>query len=87
MSTTTPTELRLQQIVARQLKVDPSRVDLDRALLEDLGLDSLDVMNVIFEIEDAFSPVTISDEVARDLHTLRELAAFIDRQRAGEARS
>ena len=76
----TPTEQRLQALVAERLKIGPRRVPLDQSLLEDLGLDSFDVMGIILEIEEAFAPVTISDKSAEDLKTLREVAAFIDAQ-------
>ena len=74
----TPTEQKLQAIVAPKLRVLPEQVSLDKSLLEDLNLDSFDQMTVILEIEEAFAPVTISDKSAEELLTLRELAAYID---------
>jgi len=76
----TPTERKLQALVAERLKIGSRRVPLDQSLLEDLGLDSFDVMGIILEIEEAFAPVTISDKSAEELKTLREVAAFIDAQ-------
>lgn len=76
----TPTERRLQSLVAEKLKVDPERVPLDQSLLDDLGLDSFDLMSVILEIERTFAPATVSDAAAEQLKTLREVAAHIDRQ-------
>ncbi|MBI5830284.1 MAG: acyl carrier protein [Chloroflexi bacterium] len=80
----THTELALQILVAQKLKIAPARVPLDQSLLDDLGLDSFDVMNVILELEQAFPPVSLSDEAAQELKTLRELAAYIDRARSGD---
>lgn len=76
----TPTERKLQAIVAPKLRVSPEQVPLDKSLLEDLNLDSFDQMTVILEIEEVFAPVTISDKSAEELLTLRELAAYIDRE-------
>ena len=76
----TPTELKLQTLVAAKLKIDPDHVPLDLALSDDLGLDSFDVMAIILEIEQAFPPVSLSDEAAQNLKTLRELAGYIDKQ-------
>ena len=76
----TPTELKLQRLVAAKLKVEPERVPLDQSLTDDLGLDSFDVMGVILEIEEAFAPATLSDEAAQELKTLGEVAASIDKQ-------
>ncbi len=81
--TPTPTELRLQQVVSQKLKIDPSEVPLDRGLMEDLGLDSLDVVEVILEIEQHFQPVAIwGQSSAEELTTLREVASYIDNELA-----
>lgn len=82
-SAPTPTERKLQALVAEKLKVDPERVPLDRSLMDDLGLDSFDVMGVVLEIESLFAPASLSDADAAQLKTLREVAAHIDRQLQG----
>ena len=75
---TTSTELKLQAIVAPRLKLLPEQVPLDQSLVEDLSLDSFDVMEVILEIEETFAPVSIADKSAGELMTLREVAHYID---------
>ena len=80
MSATTPTEQKLQSIVAAKLQVAPEQVPLDASLMDDLSLDSFDLMAVILEIEEDFAPVTVSDKSAEELRTLREVAAYIDRE-------
>ncbi len=77
---TTPTERELQAIIATKLQVEPGQVPLDQSLLEDLGLDSFDVVTVMLEIEQRFPPVTLSDKSAEKLRTLREVAAYIDHE-------
>jgi acyl carrier protein len=79
------TEQQLQTIVAQKLKINAAAVPLDRTLLEDLGLDSFDILEVVMEIERTFSPITIlGTPAAEELTTLREVAAFID-QASGRA--
>ena len=80
MNTTTPTEQKLQSIVAAKLQVAPEHVSLDASLMDDLSLDSFDLMAVILEIEQDFAPVTVSDRSAEELRTLREVAAYIDHE-------
>ncbi len=80
MAPLTPTERRLQQIVAARLQLDPAQVPLDQAWRDDLGLDSFDLMSIVLEIEEAFAPASLSDQAARDLRTLREVAAYLDSQ-------
>lgn len=74
----TPTELKLQAIVAAKLQIDPALVSLDQTLTADLGLDSFDLMEVILEIEQAFPPLSLAADSAQNLKTLREVAAYID---------
>lgn len=74
----TATERALQAIVAAKLQVKPDQVSLDQSLVEDLGLDSFDVVTVIVEIEQRFPPVTLSEKSADHLRTLRDVAAYID---------
>ncbi len=76
----TPTEQKLQSIVAAKLQVTPDQVPLDASLMDDLSLDSFDLMAVILEIEEDFAPITISDKSAEELRTLREVADYIDHQ-------
>ncbi|PYV11114.1 MAG: hypothetical protein DMG23_05265 [Acidobacteria bacterium] len=79
-SATTLTEQKLQAIVGRKLKIGPEGVPLNQSLLEGLGLDSIDAMAVILEIEQEFAPVTFSERAAEELKTLRDVASYIDRQ-------
>lgn len=74
------TERKLQAIVAAKLGLTPEQVPLDQSLLDDMGLDSYDVMTVILEIERLFAPLTLSDQSAAELKTLRDVAAYIDSQ-------
>ena len=83
---TTPTEQKLQAIVAPRLKLLPELVPLDQSLVEDLSLDSFDIMEVILEIEETFAPVSIADRSAEELMTLRDVAQYIDSE-LGRARA
>jgi acyl carrier protein len=80
--TATATERTLQQLVAAHLRINPDLVDLDQDLLYESGLDSVDVTTVLLDIEDAFAPLSLSDGQAAHIRSLRQLAAYIDEQRA-----
>jgi len=75
----TATESKLQEIVAAKLKVKPDQVPLDKSFVEDIGLDSFDLMSIIIEIEETFPPVSLAADEAQTLKTLQEVAAYIDR--------
>lgn len=69
-------------IVAARLLVPPEQVPLDAPIMDGLGLDSFDAMGVVLDIEAAYEDVTLGDPAARELATLREVAAYIDGARA-----
>lgn len=77
---------RLFTIVAAQLQTDRASLHRDQ-LLTTLGADSLDLVGVVVEAEDAFE-VSISDEQWAGLRTLGDLADVIERHRhSGETRA
>jgi len=76
----TDTEGQVRAIVARKLNMDPDQIPLGESLLEGLGLDSFSIMTLVLEIEEAFPSINLSDEAILELPTLRDLAAFIDRE-------
>ena len=60
------------QIVADQLGMDAARVRESDALIEDLGCDSLDVVEIAMELEEHFD-VSIPDEFAETARTVRDV--------------
>jgi acyl carrier protein len=59
------------EIIAQQKRIDPERVTVDSSF-EELGLDSLDAVNILFELEGAFD-ISIPDEKARQIKNVREM--------------
>jgi acyl carrier protein len=66
----------LKRILVNDYKIDPGKLTPE-ARLEDLGLDSLAVMEMVFAIEDEFRIKAAPDGAA--LATVGEVAAYIDR--------
>lgn len=66
----------LQGILIKEFKLSPERLSAE-ATLTDLGIDSLDLVDLIFKIEDQFG-LKIKDDVPRTLLTLGDVAAYID---------
>lgn len=67
---------KVKQMISKEFSVDPVKLSRDTRLEEDLNIDSLDAVELVMGLEDAFG-VTISDEVAQSFKTLGEIADFV----------
>ena len=69
---------KIQQIISGVLKVAPDEVTSDARFVEDFGADSLDLFQLIIELENAFS-VEIPTEAAQQIITVGDAADWIAR--------
>ncbi len=67
---------RIRALVAEQLGVDPAAMRSDANILEDLGADSLDVVEMVMAIEEAFD-IEIGDEDAEAMRTLGDVESYV----------
>lgn len=65
------------EIVARRKSLDPEKISLDSSFAE-LGIDSLDGLEIIFSLEDRFK-INIPDDVAQSMRTVREVIDGLNR--------
>jgi acyl carrier protein len=75
-------EEKVKAIIARMLVVDISEV-VPGASLDDLGADSLDIVEIILELEEAFDIYEISDEEVGKINTVRDFIECITKRRQG----
>lgn len=68
---------KLIEIIAEQLGVDESKIDDDSNLVNDLGADSLDTLELVMTLEEEFK-VEISDSEAEKLETVADIEKFIN---------
>ncbi|KFZ40575.1 MULTISPECIES: acyl carrier protein [Thermoactinomyces] len=69
---------RVKKIIVENLSVEPSEVTLEANIKEDLGADSLDVVDLIMELEDEFD-MEISDEEAEKIATVGDVVEYIEK--------
>ena len=67
---------RIRDLVAEQLGVDPSELSPDKNILEDLGADSLDVVEMVMAIEEKFD-IEIPDEDAEAIRTVGDVEVYV----------
>ena len=62
----------VKNILQKTVKVDPDKVSPETNLKEDLNLDSLDMIEVVYEVEDHFD-VQIPEESIKDIQTFQQV--------------
>ncbi len=67
---------KVRDILVNQLDVEPDKVTMEASFQDDLEADSLDLVELIMELEDQFD-VKISDEEAEKITTVGEAVDFI----------
>lgn len=72
---------RIKKIIVDQLSVEPSTVVDDANFADDLGADSLEVVQVVMEIEEEFG-VEIPDSAASSILTVGDAIRFIEKNMA-----
>ena len=70
-------EEKVKQIIVEQLGVDESQVDGAASFVEDLGADSLDIVELVMAFEEAFE-IDIPDEDAEKITTVKDAITYIE---------
>lgn len=74
---------KLKDIIVEQLSVEEDDVTLEANIQDDLGADSLDIVDLIATIEDEFD-VSIPDEAVEEIKTVGDIAAYIEKNSDAE---
>lgn len=67
----------VKKLLASQLNIDAKKIEDKSKLVEDLGADSLDMIEMLMTLEEKFG-ITIPDDKASELKTPEDIANFID---------
>lgn len=68
---------KLKTIVAEQLEIEESEITMESDLIDDLGADSLAIVDIIMSIEDEFE-VEIPDEQFENMRTIADAVKYIE---------
>ena len=70
---------KIRKALAKLLKIPESKVHIEANLKDDLGIDSVDNLDLLFAIEDGFK-LKISEEKAAQLRTVNDVVELIKKE-------
>ena len=68
---------KVRAIIAEQLDVNEDKIDENTALIEDLGADSLDMVDLVMSFEDEFD-IEITDDQVENVKTVGDIVKFLE---------
>ena len=68
---------KIKDIIVEQLDVEEAAVTMEASITEDLGADSLDVVDLVMSIEESFD-VEIPDEEVENIKTVGDIVKYIE---------
>lgn len=71
-------EARIKDIIVEQLGVNEDQVTAEAKLMEDLGADSLDAVELVMAIEEEFG-IEVPDDEAEKLTSLADIQAYVEK--------
>ena len=71
---------KVRDIVVDQLCVEPDEVAIESTFIDDLGADSLDIVELIMAFEEEFG-IEIPDEAAEKIKTVQDVVSYIDQNK------
>ena len=67
----------MQDLIAEQFAIDTDEIGMDSSFVDDLGADSLDVVDMLMSLEDEFD-VEIPDDEIEKIRTVGDLVTYIE---------
>lgn len=68
---------KVKDILSKQLRIEIDIIEDDTNVMDDLGADSLDVVEVLMAIEEHFG-ISVPDEDVASLKTVRDIADYVE---------
>ncbi len=72
-------EQKIRDIIVEQLGVAPEKVTPEASFIDDLGADSLDTVELVMALEEAFE-IEIPDEAAEKMERVKDAIAYLKEQ-------
>ena len=70
---------KVKEAVSSTLKTEGKEITIEARLIEDLGGDSLDMLELIMSLEEKFE-IEVPDEDSETIHTVRDVVEYVKRR-------
>ena len=67
----------IKEILADQLDINEDDIEMTSSLIDDLGADSLDAIDIVMTLEDQYS-IEVPDEIIKNMKTVEDLVSFVE---------
>ncbi len=68
---------KIKEILAEQLDIEESAITPESLLVEDLGADSLDAIDIVMSVEDEFG-IEVPDEIIEKIESVSDIITFVE---------
>lgn len=69
---------KIKEILSAQFEVDADTITADTDIVDDLGADSLDLVDMLMSLEDEFNIGEVPDEMIEKIRTVGQLVTYIE---------
>ncbi|MBR2372035.1 MAG: acyl carrier protein [Clostridia bacterium] len=69
---------KIRKLLAEQINISEDEIKMESDIINDLGADSLDVVEMLMAVETEFN-VTVPDEIAMEMKTIGDVVSFIEK--------
>lgn len=71
---------KVKKIIANQLSIEEEKLNENTNIAEELGADSLDLVEILMSLEDEFG-ISIPDEAIPTIKTIKDIVDFIEKNK------
>lgn len=68
---------KIKAILSEQLDIDEDNITTDSLIVEDLGADSLDAIDIVMSVEDEFG-IEVPDEIVEKMESVGDIVTFVE---------
>lgn len=68
---------KIKVILAEQLDIDENSITPESLIVEDLGADSLDAIDIVMSVEDEFG-IEVPDEIVEKIETVNDILSYVE---------